>query len=692
MEKATIIFQPSGCRGKILKGKTVLNAAQELGENIESLCGGNGTCGKCRILISEGHYPKYGIDSRRKNLSAWQKTEANFINKKNKTEGFRLACCAAIKGDVLAFVPEESRAAKQIISKRLHPVTVPYDPIVEKYELFMEPPSANNFQGDLERLLDALDIQHGLKDIGCDIDTLHPCDIDVLRGLSLRLREQRWQVTLSVWMDREIIRILPGRVLDTFGIAVDIGTTTVVASLVHLNTMQILDTQYIMNPQVKYGEDVISRINYLVHNKDGLSQMNADIIEALNRMIEALLGSTWPDDSDYQETTEAFNYSQVLNLREKTDEKFLCLIPEDIEDVTIVGNTIMHHIFLKLDPRHVARAPFPPVVRKSLNIKARNLGLNICPSAYVHILPNEAGFVGADNVAVLTAEAPYKSDQIQLIIDIGTNGELVLGNKERLLSTSCATGPAFEGAEITSGMRAAPGAIEHIAIDLETLEVNYKVVGHDAWSHYARPGELQVRGICGSGIMDVLAEFYRSGIIAKSGVFQQNQVSPRFRINSDTKQQEFVIAWANETATGRDITITQKDIRQIQLAKAAIYTGCKLLMREWGTDRVDVIKIAGGFGIHMDPVKTLIMGMIPDCDPHQIIPIGNAAGVGSLVTLLNREKRSESDWVAQMVEYVDLASLKGFKNEFVDALHIPHKNDPFPHLELILPPEILFQN
>ncbi len=310
-------------------------------------------------------------------------------------------------------------------------------------------------------------------------------------------------------------------------------------------------------------------------------------------------------------------YARFKSSGKKPKVNILCLLPEDIEDATIVGNTIMHHILLKLDPRHVARAPFPPVVKKSLNIKARNVGLNICPSAYVHILPNEAGFVGADNVAVLTAEAPYQSDQIQLIIDIGTNGELVIGNKERLLSTSCATGPTFEGAEITFGMRAAPGAIERIAIDPETLEVVYKVVGHDAWSNFVKPGELQVRGICGSGIMDLLAELYRSGIIAKSGVFQTPPGTSRLRINSDTKQPEYVIAWADETAIGRDITITQKDVRQIQLAKAAIYTGCKLLMREWGTDRVDVVKIAGGFGIHMDPVKTLIMGMIPDCDPGQ---------------------------------------------------------------------------
>ncbi len=691
MEKATIIFQPSGQRGKISKGKNVLYAARELGENIESLCGGKGSCGKCKVLIAEGHFPKYGVTSHRKNLSRWQKTEANFINTTQKNKGLRLACCAVIKDDALVFVPEESRASKQIVSKRPRLIPVDYDPVVKKYDLIMDPPAAADARGDLERILSGLNVQYGLKDLGCDIDSLYSCDIDVLKHLPIRLRDQNWHVTVSVWMDREIIRILPGRMPDTYGISIDIGTTTVVASLVHLNSVRILDTQYIMNPQVKYGEDVISRINYHLQNKDGLRQMSMDIREALNSMIKALLRSTWPEDNNWTETAEKSDYPDVQKQREKTDDKFLCLVPEDIEDAIIVGNTIMHHILLQLDPRHVALSPFPPVVQKSLNIKARNLGIDICPSAYVHILPNEAGFVGADNVAVLTAEAPYKGDRIQLIIDIGTNGELVLGNRERLLSTSCATGPAFEGAEITHGMRAAPGAIERIAVDPETHEVMYKVVANDAWSNYVKTGELKTRGICGSGIMDILAEFYQTGIIDKSGAFQKKQKSPRYRVNPDTRLKEFVIAWAEETTIGRDITITQKDIRHIQLAKAAIYAGCKLLMREWGTDRIDVVKIAGGFGLHIDPVKMLIMGMIPDCDPEQIVPVGNAAGTGALITLLSREKRSESDWVARMVKYVDLASLPGFKDEFIEALQIPHKNDSFPHLKPIVSPKILFQ-
>ena len=327
MEKITIIFQPSGRRGKIAKGKNILDAARELGQNIESLCGGKGSCGKCKVLIAEGHYPKYGITSHPKNLSRRRKTEANFISTAQKKKGLRLACCAAIKEDALVFVPEESRASKQIVSKRPCLLSVDYDPVVKKYDLIIQPPSANDARGDLERILSALNLQYDLKDLGCDIDNLYACDIDVLRHLPIRLREQDWHVTLSVWMDREIIRIGPGRASNAYGIAVDIGTTTVVASLVHLNSARILDTQYIMNPQVKYGEDVISRINYHLQNKEGLSQMSMDMGEALNRMIELLLRSTWPEGTHWTETVETSDWSDIEKQREETDGEFLWLFP-----------------------------------------------------------------------------------------------------------------------------------------------------------------------------------------------------------------------------------------------------------------------------------------------------------------------------------------------------------------------------
>ena len=292
---------------------------------------------------------------------------------------------------------------------------------------------------------------------------------------------------------------------------------------------------------------------------------------------------------------------------------------------------------------------------------------------------------------MLIAEEPYKKEEIQLIIDIGTNGELVLGNKEKLISSSCATGPALEGAQLAFGMRAAPGAIERIKIDPETCEVDYKVIGRDAWKTYSKPEEMQTKGVCGSGILDVLAELYRSGVVLKSGKFNAKQNSKRYRINSDSNQPEFVIAWADETSIGKDVVITQKDVRQIQLAKGALQCGCKLMMRRMGIEKVDKVKIAGAFGTHVDREKALTMGLFPDCEVEKILSVGNAAGDGSRAALLNREKRNEANWVARNVEYIELTVEKDFQKQFMQAMHIPHMKDEFPHLEGLVPEEILHQ-
>jgi uncharacterized 2Fe-2S/4Fe-4S cluster protein (DUF4445 family) len=682
--KATVIFQPSGHRGLISKGLTLMDAARDLGDELETLCGGKGVCGKCRIHVADGAFPKFGIVSSPSHLSPWQDVESRFLSETERKEGFRLACCARIQGDVLIFIPESSRAGKQVVSKKARLMTVDFDPVVKKYELEVPLPNAEDGRGDYDRLIRELSRHAGLQDKVNGISRVNAIDIDVLRVLPRRLRENNGLVTVSVWMNDDIIRVRAGRHPDLFGIAVDIGTTTVVASLVHLNAKRILATRDAMNPQVKYGEDVISRINFHMKSPRGLQQMSQSIIATLNDLITDLLRSTWPSQP---ETTAA---EKADNAAVETPHNALCLQAEDIEDMVIVCNTVMHHILLQLNPTYLARSPFPPVIQKSLCVKAKELGLTICPSAYVHLLPNEAAFVGADNVGVLIAEAPYHSDQIQLIIDIGTNGEILLGNRKRLLSAACATGPAFEGAEISFGMRAAPGAIERIFIDPETHEVAYKVVGNETWSNYAVPGELRTTGICGSGILDLLAELFRTGVVLKSGVFHHCQKSRRFRVRPDTGVKEFVIAWARETAVGKDITITQRDIRQIQLAKAAIYAGCKLLLEKWGIDRVDVVKIAGGFGIHVDPVKILIMGMIPDIDPKHIIPIGNAAGTGAIGALVSAEKRAEADWIARKVENIELSTQKNFKEQFIKALALPHAEDPFPHLVDLVPPDILY--
>lgn len=681
--KIKVIFQPSGSRGEVDKGLSIIEASRQLGVDIEALCGEKKVCGKCKVRIEEGVFQKFGITSRRENAGEWQAEEEKFINAAQRDEGYRLGCVAKVEGDMLVFVPEESRAGKQVVSKAARDIHIDHNPAVKLYYVEVEKPTFEEPTGDFERICRQIEGQYGLKDL--------KIDLFALRQLPAALRKEGWKVTVSVWMDQEIIRVRPGKCENSYGLAIDVGTTTVAGYFCNLNTMEVLDTVSLMNPQCKYGEDVMSRITYHMMNPDGLERMNNDIIEGLNWLIDQAIEGTHPPKKKKKKKKGEDGPEEWVEVPEE-GKTYLRLTREDIEDITLGGNTAMHHILLNLDPENMGLAPFPPVIHHSLNIKTRDLGIKINPSAYIFVLPNEAGFVGADNVGVLISEEPYKKEEMQLIIDIGTNGELVLGNRDKLISSSCATGPALEGAQLQFGMRAAPGAIERIEIDAETHEVNYKVIGRDAWRKYSEPKEMQAKGICGSGILDVLAELYRTGIVEKSGRFNKNgQKSNRFRKNPDTKQPEFVLAWAEESSIGKDIVITQKDVRQIQLAKGALYAGCKIMMRRMGLEKVDKVKIAGAFGTHVDREKALIMGLFPDCEIGKISSVGNAAGDGCRAALLNREKRKEADWVSRNVEYVELTVEKDFQNEFMTAMHLPHMTDEFTHLKGIVTDEILHQ-
>ncbi len=681
--KAKLIFQPSGRRGEVIKGITLIEASRKLGVDIEALCGEKKVCGKCKVRIEQGYFEKYGIDSKLSNVSPWQEEEEKFINPKERELGFRLGCVTKIEGDLLVFVPEESRAGKQIVSKAARDIHIDHNPAVKLYYVEVAKPTFEEPTADFERICYKLEEQYGLKNLSADIYCL--------RQIPGALRKGNWKVTVSVWNDKEVICVRPGKRENTYGIAIDVGTTTVAAYFCNLMTMEVLDTVSMMNPQCKYGEDVMSRITYHMMNKDGLDRMSADIIEGLNTLIDEAIQGTYPPKKKVKKKKGEEGPDEYIEAPEE-GKTYLRLSREDIEDITIGFNTAMHHILLKLDPEHVGLAPFPPVVHHSLDIKARDLDIKINPSAYVFVLPNEAGFVGADNVGVLIAEEPYKSDEIQLIIDIGTNGELVLGNKEKLISSSCATGPALEGAQLSFGMRAAPGAIERIKIDPDTHEVDYKVIGRDAWRSYSEPKEMKAKGICGSGILDVLAELYAAGVVVKSGVFnKKGQKSSRFRKNAETGQPEFVLAWAEESSIDRDIVITQKDIRQIQLAKGALYAGCKLMLNRMGIEKLDKVKIAGAFGTHVDRQKALVMGLFPDCDIEKIESVGNAAGDGCRAALLNKAKREEANWVSRNVEYIELTVEKDFQKEFMGAMQLPHMHDKFPHLVGIVRDEILNQ-
>ena len=641
-DRHMVVFQPCGVRGKVDDGATILEASQQLGADIESICGGKGACGKCKVRIEKGYFAKYGIKSSIASVATIGEANEKFLSQSQLRQNYRMACQTRIYGDIVVFVPEESRKGKQVVRKEATVRDIKLKPAVKKYYVELKNATLHDTLSDFERVQGALAEKYKLRDL--------TIDYPVLLNLQNIVREGNWKATVSVWNKKEVIHIEPGQVTKGYGLAVDIGTTTVAGYLCDLTTGEVLATNAMMNPQVAYGEDVMSRISYAVKGKGGLKQMNRSIIKGLNQIAGRAAARAGIKRSD-------------------------------IIDMTVVGNTCMHHIFLNIDPQYLGKTPFAPSVHHSLDIKARDLGLKIAPCAYVHVLPIEAGFVGADNVGVLIAEEPYNQDEMLLIIDIGTNGELILGNRKKLLSSSCATGPAFEGAEIKHGMRAAPGAIEKLKIDPETREVQFKVIGNERWNTEVK--NIGARGICGSGIFDAAAQMFLAGIIDKGGRFNSRLESPRSRKSGSGP--EFVIAWAKETSIDHDIVICQKDIRAIQLAKGAMYSGAKTMMNRLGIDKIDKVVLAGAFGSYIDKESASVIGLFPDCAPENVYAVGNAAGDGARIALLNVAKRKEADVMARQVEYVELTVEPDFNSTFTKALIFPHAEDKFPHLEHLLP-------
>jgi uncharacterized 2Fe-2S/4Fe-4S cluster protein (DUF4445 family) len=415
----------------------------------------------------------------------------------------------------------------------------------------------------------------------------------------------------------------------------------------------VLATESMMNPQVAFGEDILSRVSYIQSREDGLARLNGAIVEGLNKLARRAVRSAG-------------------------------LSPDDISDVVLVGNTVMHHIALNISPVHIGGSPFTLATYDPVDVKARDLGLTaINRCAWAHVLPCEAGYVGADNVAVLLAEEPHRQDKMVLVIDIGTNGEILLGDQEHLLSASSPTGPAFEGAQITHGMRAAAGAIERVRIDPVTLTPRFRVIGDERWSDEMPPEEIQAAGICGSGIIEVVAELFARGIILPNGRFNVNTPSPNFRPTQ--RVGEYILAGADQTSTGREIVITQHDIRSVQLAKAALYAGAKLLMARRGVDRLDRVILAGAFGSYISKEHAMMIGLFPDCDLENVYAVGNAAGDGARIGLLSRAKRHEARDAARWIDYVETAVEMEFQNQFVAAINFPHSSDLFPHLDGLLP-------
>ncbi len=645
-----VIFMPSGRRGQVRAGETLLDAARQLGVEIESICGGRLTCAKCRVRIEEGQFAKHGIASAATHVSPSDAREASLLAEAANGDGaYRMACAAHVAGDVLIYVPEESRAHKQVIRKSATARVIDVAPAVRQVYVEVDRAELGEHRGDWGRLQAALAQQWQLTGL--------TIDLPALRRLQPALRSGNWAVTVILGNEREVIDVQPGYKEGLYGLAVDIGSTTVAGHLCDLRTGEVLATEATMNPQVTYGEDLMSRVSYAMTNPGGLDKMHTAIIEALNGLAARAARAAG------------------RQLR-------------DIHDAVFVGNTTMIHILLGINPQELGGAPFALATRDAVDVKARELGLRFHPGASVHVLPAEAGHVGADNVGVLLAEEPHRQDEMTLLVDVGTNAEIVLGNRQRLLSASSPTGPAFEGAQIRFGMRAAPGAIERVRIDPQSWVARFRVIGEERWSDSwqsgpAAPVEAQPQhlaaGICGSGIIEVVAEMFLAGIIRGDGRFDPDR--PHERVIWEGKRGAYVLATGDQTANGQPILVTQDDVRNIQLAKAALYAGAKLLMNRMGVERVERITLAGAFGSYIDPQYAMLLGLIPDCPLDRVSAVGNAAGDGARIALLNHHKRAEAAEIARWVTYVETAVDPQFQDAFVGAIPIPHATDAFPHLE-----------
>lgn len=652
-ETHTIVFQPSGARGEVKRGTTIRHAATALGVDIESICADKATCGKCRVMV----------DAAPDNVTPMGSTERQWIERRRTTwqqkgvdiDRLRLSCQAGVLGDMVVFVPESSRANKQIVRKAATDRHIHVDPSIRRYYLELTPATLQDPRGDTERTAEALvETMNRLHtgDPGWVTPAPHSIEfaIDVTRKISGAIRAGDWKISATVWQNHRVIDIRPGYHDEMYGIAVDVGTTAIAAYLCDLTTGEVVASESIMNPQTAQGDDIISRMSYERERPDGLAELQRSVLGGLRDLVAGATGSAQID-------------------------------PADVHEMTIVGNTTMHHLLLGLSTRSLSHVPFVPTVKQAIDVEARQLDIGINPSGNIHVLPIAASFVGADAMAVAIAEEPYEQDDKSLIIDIGTNAELIAGNRERLICTSTPTGPAFEGAHVEYGMRAAPGAIERISIDDATLEPRYTVITADA-----QDDPQPVKGITGSAIIDGVAEMFRTGIVTPRGHFATSLDTPRVRQNE--MGWEYVIAWENETSIGRDIPITQHDVRAIQLAKAALYTAARLLLEELGIDKPDKIILAGAFGSHIDKTNAMILGMIPDCPLERVYSIGNAAGDGARIALLNKHKRLEAQDVARTIHRVELPADPAFQNEYMRALNFPHMVHPFESIADLIPLQV----
>ena len=640
-EDPRIVFTPSGRRGTFPRGTRLLDAARSIGVDVDSVCGGRGLCGRCRVVCMDGDFAKHAISSRPAHLSAINEIEERYSERRQELAlNHRLSCQAAIGGDLVIDVPPESQMHRQVVRKDAEYRDIHLEPATRLYHVEVQPADLLEATGDLQRLCDALAWEWKLDDLACD-----PV---ILPGLQAALRDGDWRVTAAVHGHSTIVAVWPGFKAAAHGVAIDIGSTTIAAHVVDLTAGDVIATDGIMNPQIRFGEDLMSRVSYVMMHPEGAAELTNAVRQGVNDLIGQVCGRGGIDAAE-------------------------------VVELTVVGNPIMHHLFLGLDPRELGGAPFALAVDTALDLKARDIGIGINPGANVYVLPCIAGHVGADAAGMVLAEEPHLLDDVSLVVDVGTNAEIVLGSRDRLLACSSPTGPAFEGAQISGGQRATPGAIERVRIDPGSLEPRFSVIGSELWSDEPGFGEATqafgVTGICGSGIIEVIAEMYLAGIINEDGVVNGSLAARSERIVADGRTFSYLLHDGPQR-----ILVTQTDVRQVQLAKAALYAGIRLLQDRAGMDRIDRIRLAGAFGSHIDPKYAMVLGLIPDCDLNRVESAGNAAGMGALIALLNVPARGEIEAAVRRIEKIETAVEPKFQEYFVDAMAIPNKRDAFPKL------------
>ena len=601
----------------------MLDCARHLGVDLANLCGGTGSCGRCIVQILDGE------------VSEPTPGEGEFLTTEELAGGYRLACRTIPQGDCKIRVPPESLTAPQRTQVEGEQVFVTPEPAVQTYQVTLSPSSLDNLGADAERIADALAQQYALAAIAWDVAAL--------RELSPRLRDGHWQIRVAV-REGEVVALLPAEARP-LGLAVDLGTTKIAAYLVDLGTGQMLASRGIMNPQIAYGEDVIARLAYAQRDPSRAGLLQRLVVDALNLAVGEMIA-------------EASTKTRTAGVEAGAEP---AIHPVDIVEAVMVGNTAMHHLLLQLPVEQLAKAPYVPAVTRALDVKARELGLLIAPGAYVHLLPNIAGYVGADHVAMLLATEVAQAGGVVLAMDIGTNTEVCLANQGVLASTSCASGPAFEGAHIKHGMRAADGAIERLR--LVDGQIEYQTIGN------APPV-----GLCGSGILDALAQLFLAGVVDAKGRMGEH---PRVREVKNARDgldvREFVLVGEEELENGRPaITFTQKDVRELQLAKGAMRTGIQALLEATGLGQEDIdqVIIAGAFGTYIDVASAVAIGMLPPLPLDRFRQVGNAAGMGARLALISRRKRAAAQDLARRVRYVELATSPNFPKTFSRAMYL----------------------